>query len=478
MKPTTPYQTSSLPSATTLNQPIEDQSAASNASGETRAQVKSKTPKRQKLTPAGMEALLFSSLASEAEQRDSKISTKLQHPAPRQAMLPPELTTRIAWHVRSPRDQGNLALTCRQNYQSIDTAHPLRRFPGLARDLHRTSMKRELATAHQIRRYLQQLASGGSYDCVLLTPLSLEARIAALMAALSWANQYTLKKDKVKASSEALDQLGVATKLLKEIDAKKNNVNDDELLTTLQGIIYAVHGLVLTQGETHQRILYMPATGLDALLPLLSAESQQAICMNFVESYPLGRHLYDEWMNDLISRVARWPVADLKHAFLLGMVMRYEGRSRGQLVASIESGIKSLGSTEFKAALLALPDRALQAVETQLRTQRFIEPKQVRKAFFHTFVWLTTLFLSAPAMAEVKADTDWIEFANKAALLIPHTPDELVTTEVDALCMSVYARGGALAKSVWDALRAELDFYPDRQSAKEISESLASFFGA
>jgi hypothetical protein len=259
MKRTTPFTERSVQPNELPNSVTDAQSDTGDDSAKSTAQIKPKPAKRQKLTPAEMEALVFSSLASDSEQRDSSINVKVGDPDRMTAPLPPELTTHIAWHVRSSRDQANMALTSRQNYRSIDIAHPLRRFSGIARDLHRTSMKREYATAQQMKCFLHQVARDGIYDRTLLTPLSMEVRVAALMTALSWLEEYMMRKDKEKVMGTALADFKAATIELQQACVKINPSNgENNFQTALGGIIHLVQNLALTQTKAFKKKCLQP----------------------------------------------------------------------------------------------------------------------------------------------------------------------------------------------------------------------------
>ena len=208
--------------------------------------MKEKGGKIKPLTTEEMEARLFLTLASDSEIKNNKIQIKLGQIDSTNSDLPFDITCTIAGFISSKKDQSNFALCGRQNYLSIHTAHPLRRFSGLAGDLKRTCQGQKMAHLDLMQCFDDHLKTDGGYDKVLLTPLSPLNRLSMAIAMMQWAGKQTLKADKPACIKLAQDRL------LTEFTSLKNNPANtpDELRHMLMTAIRTA--LTAPKGKTNQ----------------------------------------------------------------------------------------------------------------------------------------------------------------------------------------------------------------------------------
>ena len=184
-------------------------------------------------TPAEMKSGLRIALTSRSEQQNPAVTIKLGPVNCHNLLFPHEITIQIAQNLSTSRDRGNLALTCRPNYQAVDLADPMRRLPGLAGDLKRScnrfSLRRET-----LQTFDEHLQRGGAYDQALLTPISSGARFAASIAMMIWASKYSLKNDAPETNRLALAR--VKTKFT----ALKKEMNVHALNAHVRAAFYAI----------------------------------------------------------------------------------------------------------------------------------------------------------------------------------------------------------------------------------------------
>lgn len=178
--------------------------------------MKSRGGKTKPLTSTEMNDRLMLALTSASEQKSDKVIVKLGAVDWLQAKVPLELSISIALQLRSPEDQANFALTCRQNYMSVDAAFPLRRFPGLSSDLKKTCSGNLMARFDHMQTFEKHIRPDGNYDTALLTPLSPAVRLTTDLAMLVWSSKYTLAKDKKACTKLAVERFKADFKVLKE----------------------------------------------------------------------------------------------------------------------------------------------------------------------------------------------------------------------------------------------------------------------
>lgn len=202
--------------------------------------IKSRGGKIKPLTVAEMDNRLMLTLTSASEQKSDNVIVKLGAVDWLQAKVPLELSISIALQLRSPEDQANFALTCRQNYMSVDAAYPLRRFPGLSSDLKKTCSGPLMARLEHMQAFEKHIRPDGNYDTALLTPLSPAARLTIDLAMLVWSSKYTLAKDKGACKKLALDRFNEDSKVLK--GGRQKDGFDEALVLALRKIQSAPKG--------------------------------------------------------------------------------------------------------------------------------------------------------------------------------------------------------------------------------------------
>jgi hypothetical protein len=141
-----------------------------------------------------------------------------------------------------------------------------------------------------------------------------------------------------------------------------------------------------------------------------------------------------------------------------------------EIFKNLDRWIHAAEPVDYKTALLEFPDRALRAVEAQMRNPKW-DHKELKADFFGIFIEVAGIFFSAPMAFEVDPDL-WMEFAKKTALLIPYAPHQPVIPEL------AFDRRRIFANSIWNRLRGFLELHPEQQAVEEISGKLAPFFGA
>jgi hypothetical protein len=202
--------------------------------------MKSRGGKIKPLTAVEMDTRLLLALTAESEQKNDNAIVKLGAVDWGHAYLPIELTIMIARLLSKPEDQANMALTCRQNYISVDTAFPLRRFPGLSSDLKRTCNGQLMARFEHIQAFDKHLKPDGNYDTALLTSLSPAVRLTMGLAMMIWSSSYTVKGDKEACKKLSLDRFKADFKALKE-GSQKDEL-DESMALAVQRIQSAPAG--------------------------------------------------------------------------------------------------------------------------------------------------------------------------------------------------------------------------------------------
>lgn len=175
-------------------------------------------------TPAEQTSRLRIALTSRSEQQNPALTIKLGLVDYGNIPFPQEINIQIAQRLNTTSDSGNLALTCRPAYQAVDLAHPMRRVPGLAKDLKGTCKGQLKLRLENLQAFDDHLRRGGAYDQALLTPISSGARLAASIAMMIWASKYSLQKDAPATKKLALARIKTEfTALEKETNAHTLN---------------------------------------------------------------------------------------------------------------------------------------------------------------------------------------------------------------------------------------------------------------
>ena len=274
--------------------------------------MKQKGGKVKPLTTEEMEARLFFTLASKSEIENKEIHIKLGTPDPATSVLPFDVMNRITSFISSNKTQLNFALTNRFNYLNFDIKHPLRRFPGLVDDLMRTRHFLQLARLELMQQFDDQIKNGGSYDNVLLTPLSPLSRLSIAIAMLVWVQDDTLTKDKPNCIKLAQERL------LTEFTSLKNNpaIKPDELHDMLMKAIRAVLNAPERKTKPHRSLAFNMEIGNKILHALKSSPpddtTKRVIFFEVLKAFP-----YDETNIDFLeNEVSRWPLEHLAVAMM------------------------------------------------------------------------------------------------------------------------------------------------------------------
>ena len=309
MKRTTPDHVASNRSGNNLPPQTNegDVVRAQNEGGWYNPKMKEKGGKVKPLTPEEMEARLFLTLASKSEIENKEIHIKIGTPDPAISVLPFDVMNKIASFIPAGKAQLNFALTNRSNYLYFDIEHPLRRFPGLVDDLMRTRHFVQLARLELMKQFDDQIKNGGSYDKVLLTPLSPLSRLSIAIAMLVWVQNHTLTKDKPDCIKLAQERL------LTEFTSLKNNpaINPDEMYDTLMKAIRAALNAPEGKTKPHRSLAFNIWTGKEIIHALKNYRLDDAIervtFLEILKAYP------DDGTNiDYLEKEAsRWPLEDL-----------------------------------------------------------------------------------------------------------------------------------------------------------------------
>ncbi len=181
-----------------------------------------------------LETLLFKNLASSSQQQDRTLTIKLRKPTELANGLPMDIAKQILPLISSPADLGAWAATSRQNYLAVHEMHPFRRASGVMRDISAISDRSSFRTTSSLRSLIEHLAKGGTYDKLLLTPLSDESRLASGFALMGWVLDYADNRSRNISFNEALDNL-VTT--FSEFSAKAGkDAAMDSLISTIKFI--------------------------------------------------------------------------------------------------------------------------------------------------------------------------------------------------------------------------------------------------
>ncbi len=274
--------------------------------------MKQKGGKVKPLTPEEMEARLFFTLASTSEIENKEIHIKLGTPDPATSVLPFDVMNRITSFISSNKTQLNFALTNRFNYLNFDIKHPLRRFPGLVDDLMRTRHFLQLARLELMQQFDDQIKNGGSYDNVLLTPLSPLSRLSIAIAMLVWVQDDTLTKDKPNCIKLAQERL------LTEFTSLKNNpaIKPDELHDMLMKAIRAVLNAPERKTKPHRSLAFNMEIGNKILHALKSSPpddtTKRVIFFEVLKADPD----YESNIDYLENEASRWPLEHLAVAMM------------------------------------------------------------------------------------------------------------------------------------------------------------------
>jgi hypothetical protein len=314
MKRAAPYNVASNPSGN--NPPLQanqdDEVRAQNEGNWHNPTMKQKGGKVKPLTPEEMEARLFLTLASKSEIKNKEIHIKIGTPDPTNSELPLDVMNRITSFIPSYKAQLNFALTNRFNYLNFDIKHPLRRFPGLVDDLMRTRHFVQLARLELMQQFDNQIKNGGSYDNVLLTPLSPLTRLSIAIAMLVWVQDHTLTKDKPDCIKLA------ENRLLTEFTSLKNNpaIKPDELHDMLMMAIRAVLNAPESKTKPHRSLDFGMKIGSKIIRALKSKlpddTTERVIFFEVLKANPD----YETSIDYLKNEASRWPLEHLAVAMM------------------------------------------------------------------------------------------------------------------------------------------------------------------
>jgi hypothetical protein len=312
MKRTTPDQRTQRCPGFTSNQPSGDDEDHNNKQVSfNNPTMKQKSGKVKPLTPEEMEARLFLTLASKSEIENKGIPIKIGTPDPTNSVLPFEVMNKIFSFIPSFKAQSNFALTNRSNYLHFDIDQPLRRFPGLVGDLKRTRHGSQLARLELIKQFDDQIKSNGSYDNVLLTPLSPLSRLSIAIEMLVWVQNHTLVKEKPDCIKLAKNRL------LTEFTSLKNNpvIKPDKLHYIL---MLAIRAVLPPEDENkpHRSLVFNMTIGSEIIHALKNNPPdntvERVIFFEFLKAYPDDERNIDY----LETEASRWPLEHLAVAMM------------------------------------------------------------------------------------------------------------------------------------------------------------------
>ncbi len=290
----------------------EDEDCSQNEVNWYNPKMKQMGGKVKPLTPEEMEARLFLTLASQSEIQNKEIHIKIGRPDSAISVLPLDIMNKIASFIPCSKAQSNFALTNRSNYLSLDKHHPLRRFPSLVGDMKRTCQGQKMARLDLMKKFDDHIKSDGGYDNVLLTPLSSLSRLSTAIAMMEWAQNQTVKADKLACIKLAQERLVTEFTSLANNTAIKPNELRDELLAAIRAVLTApasktnrTRSLVFTM-EVGKQIMHVLKGDL------LDEATQREIFFEVLKANPND----DKNIDYLEKEASRWPLEHLAVAMM------------------------------------------------------------------------------------------------------------------------------------------------------------------
>ncbi len=318
MKRTTPDRVASNRSGDNpTSQANEDDAVgAQNEGNWYNPKMKQKGRQIKPLTPEEMEARLFLTLASQSEIQNKEIHIKIGRPDSAISVLPLDIMNKIASFIPCSKAQSNFALTNRSNYLSLDKHHPLRRFPGLVSDMKRTCQGQKMARLDLMKKFDDHIKSDGGYDSVLLTPLSSLSRLSMAIAMMEWAQNQTVKADKLACIKLAQERLVTEFTSLANNTAIKPNELRGELRDELLAAIRAVLTAPASKTNRTRSLVFSMEIGKQIMHvlkgDLLDEATQREIFFEVLKANPDD----EKNIGYLEKEAGRWPLEDLAVAMM------------------------------------------------------------------------------------------------------------------------------------------------------------------
>ena len=190
-----------------------------------------------------LETSLFNKLGIASQQQDRTLNIKLGEPEDCFNGLPMDIAKKILALITTPTDLGAWAASSRQNYLTVHEVHRFRRVTGISRDIYGISDRKSFRTTSSLRSMADHLAKDGTYDKLLLTPLSHESRLASGFTLKCWTENHANGQS---ASSSEEESLNYLVKMFSELSA---NAGMDQAMDSLINTIGFVnqHGLTTAQ---------------------------------------------------------------------------------------------------------------------------------------------------------------------------------------------------------------------------------------